>query len=125
MRWLVLPFFTVYFSLNNFVRIYNDIVVSSTVTPIWTSMVFMIPVDYIDNHQWRMCKKYSNYYCLVSFITDDSSMYHRLSTKGVLLFFKQKTEKKLPVLVRQNPCTKQKFYTFLDIVVSKHALRNN
>ena len=52
----------------------NDIVVNSTVTPHWSSLMFIIPMDL--SHQYfsptALCNIYSDYYCLLAYFTENN-----------------------------------------------------
>ena len=46
----------------------NDIVINSTCDPIWSSVIFTIPVDApFSNQLLSFCKSKSIYYCLTSY----------------------------------------------------------
>ena len=46
-----------------------DVVVSSKIDSVWSSVIFTIPVDIPFNPFFSYCKLTSNYYCLISFET--------------------------------------------------------
>ena len=48
----------------------DDIVVNSTVIqPAWSSLVFIIPLDFPYNYPRSLCKFHSLHYCLFAFVT--------------------------------------------------------
>ena len=50
-----------------------DIVVNSTVIPTWSSLVFIIPVQEPQDYYWKVCREFSEIFCLQRFYTSDET----------------------------------------------------
>ena len=49
----------------------HDIVVNTTVNPTWSSLVFIIPVQEPQDYYWKVCRNFSQIFCLQFFYTSE------------------------------------------------------